>query len=63
MQCKNGPEILVAFSLEEFLLSVKEHGTAASGKEAKRTRRSSGASSSDSDHVHCHVGLHSPIYI
>ncbi|XP_059453824.1 uncharacterized protein LOC132184275 isoform X1 [Corylus avellana] len=52
--CKNGPEILAAFSLEELLLSVKEHGIAASGKEAKRTRRSSAASSSDSDHVHCH---------
>ncbi|XP_062159413.1 uncharacterized protein LOC133866791 isoform X4 [Alnus glutinosa] len=51
---KNGPEILVAFSLEDLLLSVKEHGTAASGNEAKCARRSSAASSSDSDRVHCH---------
>jgi len=63
MQYKNGPEILVAFSLEDLLLSVKEHGTAASGNEAKRARRSSAASSSDSDRVHCHVGLHSHIFV
>lgn len=63
MQCKKKTEMAEAFSLEDLILSVKDCSTAVSGNEAKRARRSGAASSSDSDHRKCHVGLHSDIYI
>ena len=58
MQCKKKTEMAEAFSLEDLILSVKDRSTAVSGNEAKRARRSGAASSSDSDHLKCHVGLH-----
>ena len=59
MQCEKKTEMAEAFSLEDLILSVKDRSTAVSGNEAKRARRSGAASSSDSDHLKCHVGLHS----
>lgn len=58
MQCKNGTEMAVTFSLEDLLLSVKNRGAAESGNEAKRARRSRLASISDTDHIQCHVDVH-----
>jgi hypothetical protein len=63
MQSKNETGMAVAFSLEDLLLSVKDRGTAVCGNEAKRARRSRTASSPDSDHKKCHVGLPSDIFI
>lgn len=62
LQSKNGTEMIAEFSLEDLLLLMKNHNTAASGNEAKRTRRSWAASSSDSGPIKCHVGFHSDIF-
>ncbi|KAG6675366.1 hypothetical protein I3842_15G097700 [Carya illinoinensis] len=50
---KNGTEMITEFSLEDLLLLMKNHGTAASRSEPKRTKRSMAASSSDSDPLKC----------
>lgn len=62
LQSKNGTEMITEFSLEDLLLLMKNHGTAASRSEPKRTKRSMAASSSDSDPLKCRVGLHSDIF-